>query len=78
MKNNILSTPGFCWLIHQMMKVTVPPRMELPAVRLLLDDLRNNSQITANGFEMQEMDRIATQNTSAQIQDYIQDLDNIS
>ena len=61
-----------------MMKVTVPPRMELPAVRLLLDTLKSNSLITRNGFEIQEMERIATQNTSPEIQDYIQDLDNIS
>ena len=76
--NTILNLSDIFGLIRLMMKTQRSSRIQLSQVRINFNDLKRNSQITINSFTRNEIDRIATQNLSPEILNYIQDLDHIS
>ena len=76
--NNVLNQSDIFGLIRLMMKTQQSSRIQLSQVRIFFDDLKRNSQITMNSFAQTEIERIATQNLTPEIINYIQDLDNIS
>ena len=76
--NTLLNQSDLFGLIRLMMKTQRSSRIQLSQVRIFFDDLKRNSQITINSFTRTVIERIATQNLSPEMLDYISDLDHIS
>ena len=65
-------------LIHRMMKTQKADRIPIQQIRTKFDVLKQNLLINLNSFAQTEIERIATQNLSSEMVDYISDLDHIS
>ena len=65
-------------LIHRMMKTQKADRIPIQQIRIKFDSLKRNSLINMNSFAQTEIERIATQNVTPDLVNYISDLDNIS
>ena len=65
-------------LIHRMIKTQKADRIPIQQIRTKFDSLKRNSLINLNSFAQTEIERIATQNLSPELIQYISDLDHIS
>ena len=76
--NTILNQDDLFGLIHRMMKMHKADRIPIQQIRIKFDSLKRNSLINMNSFAQTEIERIATQNVTPDLVNYISDLDNIS
>ena len=65
-------------LIHRMMKTQKADRIPIQQIRIKFDVLKQNSLINLNSSAKTEIERIATQNLSVEMVNYISDLGHIS
>ena len=90
LSNSILNQNDLFSLISQMMKIQQSTRIQLHQVRVLFDDMKrisqyylrnfilSNRKITLNSFAKNEIQRIAIQNFTPEISNYIHDLEHLS
>ena len=78
LENTILNQDDLIGLIHRMMKTQKANRIQIQQIRTKLDILKRNSQINLNSSAQTEIERIANQNLSPELIQYISDLDHIS
>lgn len=76
--NIILDQDDLIGLIYRMIKTQKADRIQIQPIRTKLDLLKRNSLINMNSFAQTEIERIATQNLSPELIQYISDLDHIS
>ena len=65
-------------LINRMMKMQKAKRIQIQQIRTKFDSLKRNLLINLNSSAQIEIERIATQNVSTDLINYISDLDHIS
>lgn len=65
-------------LISKMSKVEFTDRIDLEAMRIEFNQLKENKSIKMNGGAVQEIDSILNKNLAPSIQDYLAELDHLS
>ena len=78
LENTILNQDDLIGLIYRMIKMKKLDRIQIQQIRTKLDILNRNLLINMNSFAQTEIERIATQNLSPELIQYISDLDHIS
>ena len=78
LENTILNQDDLIGLIYRMITTQKADRIQIQQIRTKLDILKRNSLINLNSSAQTEIERIATQNLSPELIQYISDLDHIS
>ena len=76
--NTIFNQDDLIGLIHRMMKTQKVDRIAIQQIRAKFDSLKSTSQVNMHSFAQTEIERIATQNLSVEMVNYISDLGHIS
>ena len=76
--NTILNQNDLFGLICRMMETQKADRIQIQQIRTKFDSLKRNLLINLNSSAQTEIERIATQNVSTDLINYISDLDHIS
>ena len=76
--NTILNQDDLFGVIHRMMKAQKADRIQIQQIITKFNNLKRNSLINMNSSAKTEIERIATQNLSVEMANYISDLGHIS